>query len=157
MVASSPSPATGLPDIDSITGDPEDVFEVRIHGHRVCFRLAGSGPLIVLVHGITGRSEQWVPVIDALRDRYTLFAPDLLGHGESAKPRGDYSLGAFASGIRDLLLHGGSPLGPPLVASYGNAGLEPIATYWIYLAIFVVVFLVATWAVLARTATRSPR
>jgi pimeloyl-ACP methyl ester carboxylesterase len=84
--------------------DPEALYEVRIHGHRVCFRVAGSGPLIVLVHGITGRSEQWLPVIDALRDRYRIFAPDLLGHGESAKPRGDYSLGAYASGIRDLLI-----------------------------------------------------
>ena len=33
-----------------------------------------------------------------------MIAPDLLGHGESAKPRGDYSLGAYASGVRDLLL-----------------------------------------------------
>jgi pimeloyl-ACP methyl ester carboxylesterase len=92
-----------LDEIDRAAG-PEELYEVRIHGHRVCFRLTGSGPLIVLIHGITGRSEQWLPVMDALRDRYTLFAPDLLGHGESAKPRGDYSLGAYASGIRDLLI-----------------------------------------------------
>jgi pimeloyl-ACP methyl ester carboxylesterase len=39
-----------------------------------------------------------------LAERYTVVAPDLLGHGESAKPRGDYSLGAYASGIRDLLV-----------------------------------------------------
>jgi pimeloyl-ACP methyl ester carboxylesterase len=84
--------------------DPSQLHEVRIHGHKVCFRLAGQGPLIVLVHGITGSSDQWEPVMDALRDRYTVFAPDLLGHGESAKPRGDYSLGAYASGIRDLLI-----------------------------------------------------
>lgn len=91
--------------IDAIgSGSPEELYEVRIHGHRVCFRLAGSGPLILLVHGITGSSEQWVPVMDALRDRYRVFAPDLLGHGQSAKPRGDYSLGAYASGIRDLLI-----------------------------------------------------
>ena len=38
-----------------------------------------------------------------LAERYTMIAPDLLGHGESAKPWGDYSLGAYASGIRDLL------------------------------------------------------
>lgn len=85
-------------------GSPQDLHEVRIHGHKVCFRLTGSGPLIVLLHGITGSSAQWVPVMDVLRDRFTLFAPDLLGHGESAKPRGDYSLGAYASGIRDLLI-----------------------------------------------------
>ena len=84
--------------------DPQELHEVRIHGHRVCFRLAGTGPLIVLIHGITGSSAQWEPVMDALADRYTVFAPDLLGHGESAKPRGDYSLGAYASGIRDLLI-----------------------------------------------------
>ena len=83
---------------------PEDLQQVSIHGHKVCFRLAGSGPLIVFVHGITGNSRQWVPVMEALRDRFTVFAPDLLGHGESAKPRGDYSLGAYASGIRDLLI-----------------------------------------------------
>lgn len=59
--------------------------------------------------------------------------------------------------VRDLLLHGGSPLGPPLVASYGSAGLEPVTTYWSYLAMFVLVFFVATWAVLATTASRSPR
>src|SRR5687767_1625007 len=84
--------------------DPFEVHEVRIHGHRVCFRLTGTGPLVVLIHGITSNSEQWAPVMDLLRDRYTVFAPDLLGHGESAKPRGDYSLGAYASGIRDLLI-----------------------------------------------------
>ena len=38
-----------------------------------------------------------------LAERYTVVAPDLLGHGRSAKPRGDYSLGAYASGARDLL------------------------------------------------------
>jgi pimeloyl-ACP methyl ester carboxylesterase len=88
----------------ALTSDPSELHEVRIHGHSVCFRLAGQGPLIVLVHGVTGNSDQWEPVMHALRDRYTVFAPDLLGHGESAKPRGDYSLGAYASGIRDLLI-----------------------------------------------------
>ena len=33
-----------------------------------------------------------------------MIAPDLLGHGRSAKPHGDYSLGAYASGIRDLMV-----------------------------------------------------
>jgi ABC-type multidrug transport system ATPase subunit len=62
-----------------------------------------------------------------------------------------------ALGVRKLLLRGGSPLGPPLVESYGSAGLETVTTYWAYLAVFIVVFFVATWLVLARTATRSPR
>jgi pimeloyl-ACP methyl ester carboxylesterase len=78
--------------------------EVVIHGHRVSFRRAGSGPCIVLLHGITGSSRTWDEVIPPLAERHTVIAPDLLGHGESAKPRGDYSLGAYASGVRDLLI-----------------------------------------------------
>jgi pimeloyl-ACP methyl ester carboxylesterase len=77
--------------------------EITLHGHRVSYRQAGWGPLVVLIHGITGSSETWAEVIEPLAEKYTVVAPDLLGHGQSAKPRGDYSLGAYASGIRDLL------------------------------------------------------
>ncbi len=77
--------------------------ETTLHGHRVGFRMAGEGPLIVLLHGITSTSEVWLDVMARLAERYTVVAPDLLGHGGSAKPRGDYSLGAYASGGRDLL------------------------------------------------------
>lgn len=76
---------------------------VRIHGHEVTYRMSGEGPTIVLIHGIAGSSTTWRGVLPALAERYTVVAPDLLGHGHSAKPRGDYSLGAYASGIRDLL------------------------------------------------------
>jgi pimeloyl-ACP methyl ester carboxylesterase len=84
--------------------DVNTLEEIRLHGHRVSFRRAGWGPPLVLIHGVAGSSETWEPVIEPLAERYTVIAPDLIGHGESAKPRGDYSLGAFASGIRDLLL-----------------------------------------------------
>jgi pimeloyl-ACP methyl ester carboxylesterase len=77
--------------------------EVELHGHSVGYLRAGEGPLVVLIHGITSSSEVWREVMLQLADRYTVVAPDLLGHGQSAKPRGDYSLGAYASGIRDLL------------------------------------------------------
>lgn len=76
---------------------------IRIHGHEVGYRTAGSGPAVLLVHGMAGSSRTWEPLMARLCDRYTLIAPDLLGHGESAKPEGDYSLGAFASGLRDLM------------------------------------------------------
>jgi pimeloyl-ACP methyl ester carboxylesterase len=78
--------------------------QVELHGHRVFFRIGGDGPAIVLIHGITGTSETWSGVLPALARDYTVLAPDLLGHGESAKPRGDYSLGAYASGVRDLTI-----------------------------------------------------
>jgi pimeloyl-ACP methyl ester carboxylesterase len=78
--------------------------EIKLHGHRVCYRQTGEGPPIVLIHGITSSSQNWNAVASRLGEHHMLLAPDLLGHGESAKPRGDYSMGAFASGIRDLMV-----------------------------------------------------
>src|SRR5436309_68087 len=78
--------------------------EVSLHGHRVNFSIAGQGPAVVLIHGVAGRASQWDQTAQLLAEHHTVVAPDLLGHGDSAKPRGDYSLGAHASGIRDLLV-----------------------------------------------------
>ncbi len=89
------------PDQDA---NPLALRHLELHGHDVCYRLAGEGPAIVLIHGLTGSSTTWRSVMPELAKRYTVLAPDLLGHGESAKPRGDYSLGAFASGVRDLMV-----------------------------------------------------
>jgi pimeloyl-ACP methyl ester carboxylesterase len=78
--------------------------EIRLHGHRLSYRTGGHGPLLLLIHGITNSSASWEPVLATLGQRFTVVAPDLLGHGDSAKPRGDYSLGANASLLRDLML-----------------------------------------------------
>jgi pimeloyl-ACP methyl ester carboxylesterase len=78
--------------------------EILLHGHRLHYRTGGRGPLLVLVHGITNSSASWEPVLATLGRRFTVIAPDLLGHGDSAKPRGDYSLGANASLLRDFML-----------------------------------------------------
>ena len=94
--------------------------EIKLHGHRVSYRRAGWGPLLVLIHGITGSSDTWEDVIEPLAERYTVVAPDLLGHGKSAKPRGDYSLGAYASGLRDLLSALGHERGTILGHSLGG-------------------------------------
>jgi pimeloyl-ACP methyl ester carboxylesterase len=83
---------------------PIEAEEITLHGHRIVLRRTGSGPVLLLVHGITSKGETWRRVMPRLAERFTVIAPDLLGHGESAKPRGDYSLGAYASGIRDILL-----------------------------------------------------
>ena len=66
--------------------------------------MMGEGPPILLIHGITSSSRTWKRVMPRLAETHTVIAPDLLGHGSSAKPQGDYSLGAYASGIRDLLV-----------------------------------------------------
>lgn len=75
-----------------------------IHGHRIGYYLAGRGPALLLLHGIGSSSLTWKRVIELLARRYTVIAPDLLGHGTSERLRGDYSLGAHASGVRDLMM-----------------------------------------------------
>jgi len=76
---------------------------INLHGRPYAYRQAGEGPVVVLIHGITSDSRTWAEVMPGLAERFTVIAPDLLGHGGSAKPTGDYSLGAHASIVRDLL------------------------------------------------------
>jgi pimeloyl-ACP methyl ester carboxylesterase len=78
--------------------------QIDLHGHPVTYHRMGDGPAVLLIHGITSSSRTWRAVMPALAEHYTVIAPDLLGHGRSAKPRGDYSLGGYASGLRDLLV-----------------------------------------------------
>ena len=94
-----------MPDLRRVAhDDPFGAWEVDLHGHQVVYRIAGSGPPVVLVHGMVNSSRHWQEVAVRLADRYTVIAPDLIGHGDSATLRGDYSLGAHAAGIRDLLV-----------------------------------------------------
>jgi pimeloyl-ACP methyl ester carboxylesterase len=86
------------------TGGPVvRVESAVVHGYRRVFRIAGSGPPLLLVHGIGDSSQTWRTVIPRLARRHLVIAPDLLGHGRSAKPRADYSVAAYANGMRDLL------------------------------------------------------
>ena len=80
-----------------------EVQKVTIHGHRRAYVKMGSGPALLLLHGLGCDHTTWVPVIEKLAKRYTVIAPDLLGHGASDKPRADYSVGGYANGMRDLL------------------------------------------------------
>jgi pimeloyl-ACP methyl ester carboxylesterase len=76
---------------------------LTINGHDVAYYQGGSGPVLLLVHGMAGSSATWTQVMPALAKQFTVIAPDLLGHGESARPRSEYSLGAHANTLRDLL------------------------------------------------------
>jgi pimeloyl-ACP methyl ester carboxylesterase len=75
-----------------------------LHGREVTYAEAGSGPVLLMIHGIAGTFENWEAVFDPLAREHTVLAPNLPGHGESAPAAGDYSLGAMASGLRDLLI-----------------------------------------------------
>ena len=80
-----------------------EVQFVTVHGKRRAFVKKGEGPALLLLHGLACDHTTWEPVIDLLAERYTVIAPDLLGHGLSDKPRADYTLGGYANGMRDLL------------------------------------------------------
>ncbi len=80
-----------------------EVQYLTVHGHKRAFVKVGSGPALLLLHGLGCDHTTWLPVIATLARRYTVIAPDLLGHGRSDKPRADYSVGGYANGMRDLL------------------------------------------------------
>jgi pimeloyl-ACP methyl ester carboxylesterase len=95
--------------------------EIELHGHRVSYQTAGDGDeVLVLLHGITSTADAWREVMPRLAERYTVIAPDLIGHGRSAKPRGDYSLGAYAAGVRDLIAVLGYERGSVVGHSFGG-------------------------------------
>lgn len=79
--------------------------EVLIHGRRLAYQEAGGdGATVLLVHGITNSSRTWTPVTERLAESgLHVLAPDLPGHGDSQRQRGDHSLGAHASILRDFL------------------------------------------------------
>ncbi|MHB8533121.1 MAG: alpha/beta fold hydrolase [Solirubrobacteraceae bacterium] len=83
---------------------PKEVSHMDLHGDRIAYRQAGEGPVLLLIHGITSDSTVWERVMPGLARHCTVIAPDLAGHGESHRGPGDYSLGAHASTLRDLLL-----------------------------------------------------
>lgn len=77
---------------------------VEVHGQPMNFIEAGSGPVLLLIHGMAGTCANWESVIEPLAINHTVIAPDFPGHGASAPGGGDYSLGALASVLRDLML-----------------------------------------------------
>jgi pimeloyl-ACP methyl ester carboxylesterase len=89
-----------------IGGEPVWDYRVQfrtVHGYRRAFIRAGHGPALLLIHGICDSSATWEHLLPFLAIDHTVIAPDLLGHGKSDKPRADYSVAAYANGMRDLL------------------------------------------------------
>jgi len=80
-----------------------EILHQTVNGHDLAYRMGGQGQAVLLIHGIGANSTTWHEAMLRLAPRFRVVAPDLLGHGESEKPTGDYSLGAQASFLRDLL------------------------------------------------------
>jgi len=74
-----------------------------LNGHELSYLDSGDGPAVLFIHGLTGSHRSWAHQIEAMNTDHRVLAPDLFGHGASAKPMGDYSLGAHAATLRDLL------------------------------------------------------
>lgn len=96
---------------------------VLVHGTRIVYRDAGplDGPLVVLVHGVASQGGTWDSALDFLAGHgLHVLAPDLPGHGASEPGHGDYSLGGFATLLRDLLFTLG--LGPATFVGHSFGG-----------------------------------
>ncbi len=102
---------------------------VSLHGHALSYVDSGAGPTLLFIHGILGSQRQWSRLVDRLDDDHRVLVPDLFGHGESAKPLGDYSLSAHAATLRDLLDH----LGVDRVTLVGHSLGGGIAMQFYYL------------------------
>ena len=84
---------------------PSDLqqIEVEVEGARLSAYVVGTGPPLLLLHGLGGTKISWLPIVPALSSSYRLVIPDLPGHGESDKPRTDYSMRAYAHSVRVLM------------------------------------------------------
>ena len=92
------------------TQDPRDEAELRyrpsvasLGGHDLSYVDTGHGSAILFIHGLLGSHENWTHLVDRLDTEHRVVIPDLFGHGASAKPVGDYSLGSHAAILRDLI------------------------------------------------------
>lgn len=80
-----------------------DQIEVVADGVRLSTYVVGRGDPIVLLHGLGGSKVTWFPILGRLAERFRVIAPDLPGHGESEKPRTDYTPRFYARVARHLL------------------------------------------------------
>ena len=87
----------------AIQSSMPDVRTLSLHGHALSFVDSGRGPAVLFIHGLLGSHRNWTHLVDELDARHRVIVPDLFGHGMSDKPRGDYSIGAHAATLRDLL------------------------------------------------------
>lgn len=102
-----------------------------MHGERMAFLEAGAdsgGQVVVLLHGLASSAVTWMPVVERLGPHVHVIAPDLIGHGRSTKPGGgDYSLGSYASGLRDLLVSLGVDRATIVGHSFGGGVAQQFA------------------------------
>jgi abhydrolase domain-containing protein 6 len=108
---------------------------LEIENHRIAYTEAGSdsNPPVILVHGLMSHRGVWTRTIDSLKENHCCIAPDLLGFGDSDKPKkGDYTIAKQAERILKIADHFGfdhfNVIGHSMgaqIATYLAASLAP--------------------------------
>jgi len=151
--------------LDRLPARPVPVYASMFVGLMLCAVAAlGLGLLTSAAVGSTAQATLALPMLcfPAVLFSGAILPVNLMARAGAWISVGVPSRWAFEAigrdlGARGILAEGGSPLGPPLLASYGDAGTRATPTYWLALAAFACLFLVGTWAVLLRTTRRAPR
>jgi len=76
---------------------------ITVFGQSIHYFDVGAGPVVVLVHGLGSRKEDWLPVLESLSQKYRLLVPDQIGFGKSDKPLLDYSIQTYVDFLNEFL------------------------------------------------------
>lgn len=82
---------------------PPEERTIPVFGETIHYWDVGSGPVVVLLHGLGDRKDSWLPVIPALSQKYRVIAPDQIGFGKSAKPLLDYNMQTYVDFLNEFL------------------------------------------------------
>ncbi len=83
-------------------GQPQDKT-ITVFGQAIHYFDMGSGPVVVLLHGLGSRKEDWLPVLEPMAQKYRLLVPDQIGFGRSDKPLLDYSIQTYVDFLNEFL------------------------------------------------------
>ena len=83
-------------------GQPADKT-IAVFGQAIHYFDMGSGPVVVLLHGLGSRKEDWLPVLEPMAQKYRLLVPDQIGFGRSDKPLLDYSIQTYVDFLNEFL------------------------------------------------------
>jgi len=83
-------------------GQPADKT-IAVFGQSIHYFDMGSGPVVVLLHGLGSRKEDWLPVLEPFSQKYRLLVPDQIGFGKSEKPLLDYSIQTYVDFLNEFL------------------------------------------------------
>ena len=76
--------------------------QVDIFGQRINYLEAGSGPVVILLHGLGGDSTNWAMTVPALAQKFKVYVPDQIGFGKSAKPMMNYRVSTLVDFLNEF-------------------------------------------------------